>query len=31
MNKLKVYEQILAKLEEGVHVVNEEGKTVIDL
>lgn len=29
MNKLKVYEQILSKLEEGVHVVNKEGRTVI--
>ncbi len=29
MNKKKVYEKILSKLEEGVHVVDEKGKTII--
>jgi arginine utilization regulatory protein len=29
MNRLKVYEEILSRLEEGVHVVDDKGKTLI--
>jgi arginine utilization regulatory protein len=29
MDKLKIYEEILSKIEEGVHVVDNEGKTII--
>jgi arginine utilization regulatory protein len=29
VNRLKIYEEILSRLEEGVHVVDSEGKTLI--